>query len=98
MPDILTIFHLLSYCRIFGLNLSVALRLQIGSLSEADLPAISLKGGRKGTTAPKLLTFSPKNQIPIRTFSEWKEEKPGFLEMNLLSSVSDFEEQSPEMG
>ena len=50
--------------------------------------------GRQLTRPGNLL----KNQIPIRTFSEWNEEKPGFLEMDLLSSVSEFEEQSPEMG
>jgi len=64
MPDILTIFHLLSYCRIFGLNLSVALRLQIGSLSEADLPTISLKGGRKGYNCSQASHFLPQEPDP----------------------------------
>ena len=36
--------------------------------------------GRKLTKPGNLL----KNQIPIRTFSEWNEEKPGFLEMDLV--------------
>jgi hypothetical protein len=36
--------------------------------------------GRQLTRPGNLL----KNQIPIRTFSEWNEEKPGFLEMDLV--------------
>lgn len=37
--------------------------------------------GRSGTKPGTLL----KSQIPIRTFSEWDEEKPGFVEMDLVA-------------
>ena len=36
--------------------------------------------GRSGTKPGTLL----KHQIPIRTFSEWNEDKPGFVEMDLV--------------
>lgn len=36
--------------------------------------------GRSGTKPGSLL----KHQIPIRTFSEWNEDKPGFVEMDLV--------------
>jgi hypothetical protein len=40
-------------------------------------------GGRKGftTTRPNLL----KNMIPIRTFTDWQENKPGFIEVDLVA-------------
>jgi len=40
-------------------------------------------GGRKGftTTRPNLL----KNLIPIRTFTDWQENKPGFIEVDLVA-------------
>jgi hypothetical protein len=41
---------------------------------------INLKG--RSTTKPGTLL---KSQIPIRTFSDWDEEKPGFLEVDLVS-------------
>ena len=49
-------------------------------------------GGRKSrsTTQPGLL----KNLIPVRTFADWQENKPGFLEIDLVAhcgeSVDDF--------
>ena len=50
-------------------------------------------GGRKGlsTTRPGSLL---KNSIPIRTFADWQENKPGFVEVDLVAhcgeSVADF--------
>ena len=40
-------------------------------------------GGRRGftTTRPNLL----KNLIPIRTFTDWQENKPGFIEVDLVA-------------
>ena len=41
-------------------------------------------GGRKGLTTTKPVSLL-KNTIPIRTFTEWQENKPGFLEMDLVA-------------
>jgi hypothetical protein len=45
-------------------------------------------GGRKGlsTTRPGSLL---KNSIPIRTFADWQENKPGFLEIDLVAHCGD---------
>ena len=45
-------------------------------------------GGRKGlsTTRPGSLL---KNSIPIRTFADWQENKPGFLEVDLVAHCGD---------
>ncbi len=41
-----------------------------------------IKKLKKGTTKPGSLL---KSQIPIRTFAEWDEKKPGFVEVDLVS-------------
>ena len=41
-------------------------------------------GGRKGLSTTKPGNFL-KNSIPIRTFTEWQENKPGFLEIDLVA-------------
>jgi hypothetical protein len=41
-------------------------------------------GGRRGLTTTKPGSLL-KNAIPIRTFTEWQENKPGFLEMDLVA-------------
>ena len=45
-------------------------------------------GGRRGfsTTKPGSLL---KNSIPIRTFADWQENKPGFLEVDLVAHCGD---------
>jgi hypothetical protein len=45
---------------------------------------VRLKG--KATTKPGTLL---KNQIPIRTFADWTEDKPGFLEVDLVAHCGD---------
>ena len=78
--------------------------LQVNAATEAQLVKLSAStidrmlrpyrnaGGRKSrsTTQPGLL----KNLIPIRTFADWQENKPGFLEIDLVAhcgeSVDDF--------
>jgi len=41
-------------------------------------------GGRKGLSTTKAGNFL-KNSIPIRTFTDWKENGPGFLEIDLVA-------------
>ncbi|HET9587826.1 MAG TPA: transposase family protein [Anaerolineales bacterium] len=43
---------------------------------------ISVPNAGLGTTKPGSLL---KKQIPIRTFTEWEEERPGFLEIDLVA-------------
>jgi hypothetical protein len=45
-------------------------------------------GPRRGLSATKPGTLL-KNSIPIRTFSEWNENKPGFLEVDLVAHCGD---------
>lgn len=45
---------------------------------------ITIKG--KGTTKPGTLL---KHQIPIRTFADWTEDKPGFFEIDLVAHCGD---------
>jgi hypothetical protein len=45
-------------------------------------------GPRWGLSATKLGTLL-KNSIPVRTFSEWNENKPGFLEADLVAHCGD---------
>jgi hypothetical protein len=51
----------------------------IDRLLQSERKKGALKG-RSGTKPGTLL----KHQIPIRTFSEWNEDKPGFVEMDLV--------------
>ncbi|MFC1981161.1 transposase, partial [Chloroflexota bacterium] len=41
-------------------------------------------GGRRGLTTTKPGSLL-KNSIPIRTFADWQENKPGFLEVDLVA-------------
>jgi len=79
--------------------------LPINAESEAELTKLSpatidrllkpyrLKGGRKSRTTTQSSNLL-KNLIPIRTFTDWQENKPGFLEIDLVAhcgeSTEDF--------
>jgi hypothetical protein len=70
------------------LQTNMMLEFQLCQISPATIDRL-LKpwrqpGGRRGlaTTKPGSLL---KNIIPIRTFTEWQENKPGFLEMDLVA-------------
>jgi len=52
----------------------------IDRLLACERRKIQLKG--RSTTKPGTLL---KNQVPIRTFSDWDEKKPGFVEIDLVS-------------
>jgi hypothetical protein len=45
-------------------------------------------GGRRGLTTTKPGSLL-KNSIPIRTFADWQENKPGFLEIDLVAHCGD---------
>ncbi len=45
-------------------------------------------GGRKGLSTTKSGSLL-KNSIPIRTFADWQENKPGFLEVDLVAHCGD---------
>lgn len=61
------------------------------SPSTVDRLLYKTRRGRKGTgigtTKPGMLI---KNQVPIRTFSEWDEARPGFMEADLVSHCGTF--------
>ncbi len=46
------------------------------------------RGTRRGPSTTKPGTLL-KNSIPVRTFSEWNENKPGFLEADLVAHCGD---------
>jgi len=52
----------------------------IDRLLKAERKKLEIKG-RSGTKPGMLL----KSQIPVRTFAQWDEQKPGFVEMDLVS-------------
>ncbi len=70
------------------LNLSEEVRTQLISISPATIDRIlqpwrvnEKKRGISMTRSGKLL----KNQIPVRTFADWKEKVPGFFEADLVA-------------
>ncbi len=68
---------------------------QLGQMSASTIDRILRRfrgnGPRRGlgTTKPGTLL---KNAIPVRTFSEWSESKPGFLEVDLVAHCADSSE------
>ena len=69
-------FHLEEATRKKLVSMSAA---TIDRLLRADRKKMELKG-RSGTKPGTLL----KNQVPIRTWCEWDESRPGFLEIDLV--------------
>jgi len=72
----------------FGeIRLSQEIRGKLFSISPASIDRLLARERRKhqikgrGNTKPGTLL---KNQIPIRTFSDWNEQKPGFVEIDLV--------------
>jgi len=67
------------------LELNDEVRHQLISISEAPIDRISkpwrCRSGR-GTTKPGSLL---KHQVPVRTFADWEENKPGFFEADLVA-------------
>ena len=45
-------------------------------------------GGRRGLTTTRPVSLL-KRSIPIRTFADWQENKPGFLEIDLVAHCGD---------
>jgi hypothetical protein len=45
-------------------------------------------GGRRGLTTTRPVSLL-KNTIPIRTFADWQENKPGFMEVDLVAHCGD---------
>lgn len=81
--------ELISRLEIFGeIGITNELREKLFKISPATIDRmlsqekkkLQLKG--RSTTKPGTLL---KSQIPIRTFSDWDEEKPGFFEVDLVS-------------
>ena len=70
------------------LKLPVATRQQLLAISSATadriLTKIKKEGQPKGIVTTKAGTLL-KHQVPIRTFAEWNEVKPGFLEIDLVA-------------
>jgi hypothetical protein len=70
------------------LPISISLETQLCQMSSATIDRLLRPwrrlGGRRGlaTTKPGSLL---KSTIPIRTFTDWQENKPGFLEMDLVA-------------
>lgn len=65
-----------------------ALLCSISAATVDRLLASARKGlNPKGRTATKPGTLL-KHQIPIRTFADWTEDKPGFLEIDLVATAA----------
>ncbi len=85
-PFIRTTLHILEHCE--ELTISAEIKHKLLSISPATIDRLlapernklRLKG--RSTTKPGTLL---KHQIPIRTFSEWNENKPGFVETDLVA-------------
>jgi hypothetical protein len=69
------------------LNINADVQSQLLKMSSSTIDRLlrpyRKTGGRRGftTTRPNLL----KNLIPIRTFTDWQENKPGFIEVDLVA-------------
>lgn len=74
------------------LQISVSLEKELCSMSESTIDRLlrpyRKPGGRKrfSTTRPGSLL---KSSIPIRTFADWQENKPGFMEIDLVAHCGD---------
>jgi len=69
------------------LHISEECRKQLLAMSAATadrLLSSQRKGGQHGLSTTRAGTLL-KQQIPIRTFQEWKENRPGFLEVDLVT-------------
>jgi hypothetical protein len=69
------------------LHLTEECRKQLLSMSAATADRLlrsQRKGGQRGLSTTRAGTLL-KQQIPIRTFQEWKETRPGFLEADLVA-------------
>ena len=69
------------------LHLTEECRSQLLSMSAATANRLlrsQRKGGQRGLSTTRAGTLL-KQQIPIRTFEEWKETRPGFLEADLVA-------------
>lgn len=73
--------------RFHEIKLSEAVRQKLFKISPASIDRLLAKERKRhqikgrGNTKPGTLL---KNQIPIRTFSDWNEQKPGFVEIDLV--------------
>ena len=70
------------------LTMTGEIEAQLGQMSPSTIDRL-LRRWRKSSTRRGLSTTKPgtllKNSIPIRTFSDWNENKPGFLEADLVA-------------
>lgn len=74
------------------IKLSRADEVLMGKISASTIDRI-LVSARKEVRVKGRCTTKPgsllKNQIPIRTFADWNEDKPGFLEIDLVAHCGD---------
>ena len=87
LPEVLTALK-----RHGEISMSPAIEAQLCQMSSATIDRLlrpyRLVGGRRpfATTKPGSLL---KRSIPIRTFTDWEEDTPGFLEIDLVSHCGD---------
>jgi hypothetical protein len=83
LPELLTILS-----RKGELNVASQIRLQLLSLSASTIDRL-LRPARKAAGQHPLGTTKPgsllKSAIPIRTFTDWEDSRPGFLEADLVA-------------
>ena len=74
------------------INVTAEAEAQLGQMSPSTIDRI-LRRWRRNGTHRGLSTTKPgtllKNAIPVRTFSEWSENQPGFLEVDLVAHCGD---------
>jgi hypothetical protein len=74
------------------LTMTGEIEAQLGQMSPSTIDRL-LRRWRGSATRRGLSTTKPgtllKNSIPIRTFSDWNENKPGFLEADLVAHCGD---------
>lgn len=87
LPEIINALERFEY---LSLPKSVRKRLLTISPATVDRLLFEVRHGPEGvgraTTRPGALI---KNQVPVRTFSEWNDDRPGFLEADLVAHCGD---------
>ena len=84
-PALKDVVRRLERCR--EIRISEEVRQKLSRISPASIDRLLAKERKRyqikgrGNTKPGTLL---KNQIPIRTFSDWNEQKPGFVEIDLV--------------
>lgn len=86
LPEAIKVLERCQEIQLSGATKELLLKISSASIDRCLRPLRVQSPHGLGTTKPGSLL---KNQIPVRTFTAWDEERPGFLEIDLVAHCGD---------